>query len=260
MAIRGHFKEVRMSAREDERELDEGLPEPPRESPRHGFQGDRLVKPVAPIPARLTVAISREAGSRGGTIARRVGKKLGWQVYNQELLEYIAQEGAFRQDVLESLPDAAARWAAERLQRVLREQTLSQHPSIVELARVILALGAQGEVVLIGRGAGYILPPETTLNVRIIAPLAERVAYMSQWLRLTVEESAEQVRQRDARRAEFLSTHFHRQPGDIYQYDVLLNSSLLGEDLCAELIAQAARAKLEARPAATASATGAASS
>jgi hypothetical protein len=70
---------------------------------------------------------------------------------------------------------------------------------------------------------------------------------MSQWLRLTVEQSAEQVRQRDARRASFISTHFHRQPGDIYQYDLLLNSSLLGEDLCAEQVAQAARAKLAAR-------------
>jgi cytidylate kinase len=235
-----------MTVPEHKRETDEDLPGPvptPQESPHHGFQGNRGATPAERVPARLTVAISREAGARGGTIARRVGRKLGWQVYNQELLEYISQEGPFRQDVLENLPPAAARWAAERLQLVLREQTLSQHPSIVELARVILALGAQGEVVLIGRGAGCILPPEATLNVRIIAPLTDRIAYMSQWLRLTVHESAEQVRQRDERRAEFISTHFHRQPGDIYQYDLLLNSSLLGEELCAQLIAEAARAK-----------------
>ena len=110
----------------------------------------------------------------------------------------------------------------------------------------MLTLGAEGNVVLIGRGAGCILPPETTLHVRIIAPEADRVAYMSQWLRLTSEAAAEQVRLRDSRRAEFITTHFHRQPGDIYQYDLLLNTSLLGEDLCAELIAQAARVKTAA--------------
>ena len=33
----------------------------------------------------------------------------------------------------------------------------------------------------------------------------------------------------------------------MYQYDLLLNSSLLGEDTCAELIVLAARAKLAAR-------------
>ena len=74
-----------------------------------------------------------------------------------------------------------------------------------------------------------------------MAPLADRIAYMSQWLRLTAEEAAERVRLRDDRRAEFLPTHFHRQPGDVHQYDLLLNSSLLGEDVCAELIVLAAR-------------------
>jgi cytidylate kinase len=220
----------------------------PRPSPLHGFQGDRAVRPVEePVPVALTVAVSREAGSRGSTIATRAGQKLGWQIYNQELLEYIAQEGAFRQNVSGDLPPTAARWVDERVETLLREQNLSQHPSIINLARIVLALGAQGEVVLIGRGAGSILPRASTLHVRIMAPLPDRVAYMSQWLRLTVEEAAAQVRERDERRESFIATHFHRQPGDLYQYDLLLNSSLLGEELCADLIVQAARAKLAAR-------------
>ena len=222
-------------------------PELVRETPRHGFQGDRAPAPPAPeAPASLTIAISREAGSRGGSIARRAGAKLGWQVYTQELLEYIAQEGQVRQDLMEATRPAGLRWSQERLDSLLREQSLSQHPSISNLARIVLALGAQGDVVLLGRGAGCILPAPSTLHVRIFAPLADRIAYMSQWMRLTMEEATEQVRLRDVRRAEFIETHFHRQPGDPNQYDLLLNSSLLGEELCAELIAQAARAKLAA--------------
>src|SRR5262245_61854487 len=101
-----------------------------REAPRHGFQGDRGARVSAPgVPASLTVAISREAGARGGSIARRAGEKLGWQVYGQELLEYIAQEGTFRQDVVGDLAPAAAQWVEEQLERLLREQNLSQHPS-----------------------------------------------------------------------------------------------------------------------------------
>jgi cytidylate kinase len=216
-------------------------------SPLHGFQGDRGVFPQAPgWPASLTVAVSREAGSRGGSIARRAGRKLGWQVYNQELLEYVAHEGPLRQAIMEPLTPAASGWLEQRLRALLREQNLSQHPSITELARIVLALGMQGEVVLIGRGAGCILPAESTLHVRIMAPREARIAYMSQWLRLAGEQAAEQVDLRDGRRAEFISTHFHRQAGDIYQYDLVLNSSLLGEELCADLIVQAARGKLAA--------------
>lgn len=220
------------------------IPAEAGESPRHGFQGNRT--PAAPstgVPAGLTIAISRETGARGGTIGRRAGRKLGWQVYDQELLEYIAQEGTFRQDFAENLSPAASSWAEERLQELLRGEQLSQHPSIVNLARVILGLGAQGNVVLIGRGAGSILPPATTLHARVVAPLAERIAYLGQRERLTVDEATERVRLRDHRRTEFLATHFHRQQGDIYQYDLLLNSSLLGEESCADLIAKAAQAK-----------------
>jgi cytidylate kinase len=222
--------------------------EPDSGSPRHGFQGDRGPAPPRPtVPASLTIAISREAGSRGGSIARRVGVKLGWQVYTQDLLEYISQEGSLQHDMVNAIPDEGVRWADERFEKLLREQNLSQHPSVGNMARIILALGAQGEVILLGRGAGSVLPHETTLHVRIYAPLADRIAYMSQWLRLTVEEAAEQVRLRDSRRAQFLETHFHRSPGDVYPYDLLLNSSLLGEELSAALIAEAARAKLSAR-------------
>ncbi|HZT82039.1 MAG TPA: cytidylate kinase-like family protein, partial [Gemmataceae bacterium] len=180
---------------------------------------------------------------RGGTIGRRVGRKLGWQVYGQDLLEYTAQESNYRPGVFDHLSEAQARWVDERLDALIREQSLTQHPSVVSLARLMLALGSQGEVLLIGRGAGCVLPRATTLNVRIIADLKDRIAYLGQYLRLTQEEAAEQVRLRDQNRADFVSTHFHRQPGDVYQYDLVLNSGLLGEDLCVELIAHAARAK-----------------
>jgi cytidylate kinase len=214
-----------------------------RETPRHGFQGDRGAKPASAMPRGLTVALSREAGSRGGSISQRAGAKLGWQVYPQELLEYIAQEGNFRQEVMENLSAEAKAWVDAQLDRLLKAQDLSRNPSIVELARVVLSLGSQGDVVLLGRGAGFILPAQTTLHVRFIAPLQDRIAYMSQWLRMTEEEATTQVRTRDQRRADFIATHFHRKPGDIYQYDLLLNTSLLGEELCAELIVRAARAK-----------------
>jgi cytidylate kinase len=214
------------------------------ESPRHGFQGDRAAREEAVfVPASVTIAVSREAGSRGGSIARRAAAKLGWQVYSQEMLEYIAQDGNFRSGVEEQLSPAAGHWVEEHLQQLRAADGSARTADWLDLARMVLALAAQGGVVLIGRGAGFLLPPRSTLHVRVIAPLPDRVAYMSQWLRLTPEEAAEQVRLRDSRRAEFIATHFHRRPGEVHQYDLLLNSSLLGEELCASLIVNAAHGK-----------------
>src|SRR6516165_2044599 len=76
-------------------------------SPLHGFQGDRApAQPRSEVPRALTIAVSREAGSRGHTIGSRAGLKLGWPVYNQELLQYVAQEGAPRHSPCESLDSA----------------------------------------------------------------------------------------------------------------------------------------------------------
>src|SRR5262245_42659114 len=161
------------------RDEPEGTPPLVQESPRHGDRGSG--KKSATLPAGLTVAISREAGSRGGSIARRAGGRLGWQVYSQELLEYIAQEGSFRQEVAEDLSPPETAWVEARLDELLRSQDLSRHPSVLELARMVLCLGVKGEAVLLGRGAGYILPAATTLHVRLVAPLPDRIAYMSQW-------------------------------------------------------------------------------
>src|SRR5262245_30744999 len=210
-------------------------------SPLHGFRGPDPETPT--LPRGLTIAISREAGARGGTIAKRAGEKMGWQVFSQDLLEYIAQEGTFRQDVLDNLSPAAHAWVEEQLERLLKEQNLSRNPTILELSRMVLSLGVQGEAILLGRGAGCILPRRSTLHVRFVAPLEDRIAYMSQWLRLTEEEAAEQVRKRDHRRLDFINTHFHRRPSDVHQYDLVLNSSSLGKEACADLIVQAAKAK-----------------
>jgi hypothetical protein len=214
----------------------------PPESPHHGYRGDRPARPGSFSPAGLTIAISREAGARGGTIGRRVGRKLGWQVYDQELLDYVVQEGTVQHGLTEGLNQAASRWVEERIQALVAAG-LEMPPPVVGITRATLALGAQGHVLLVGRGAGFLLPRESTLHVRLVAPLEERIAYMAQWLRLTVEEARQRVQVRDQRRGDFLTTYLRRQPGEAHGYDLVLNTSTLGEEACTELICQAARLK-----------------
>ncbi len=215
-------------------------------SPMHGDQGDRSEgMPKPDYPRSVTVAISREAGARGGSIGQRVGTRLGWQVYRQDLLEFIAAESTIRQDIADNLSDEASKWVEEHLDRLAKAQVVSPNPTVIDMARIVLSLAAHGEAVLLGQGAGCVLPPESTLNVRLVCPLDERIAYMSQWLRLTEEQAAEQVAARDRHRVEFVETYFHRSPSDVYQYDLVLNSSLLGEELATDLIVQAIHTKLD---------------
>ncbi len=91
------------------------------EAPRHGFQGDRgKVPDVRQAPLGLTIALSRESGARGTNISRRLGRLLGWQVYDQELLEYMSQDAAVRLGLVENLPTACLEWIETRLAELRR--------------------------------------------------------------------------------------------------------------------------------------------
>lgn len=213
-------------------------------TPLHGHRGDRRDRPVA--PAGVPLAISREAGARGETIARRVGKRLGWQVYTQELLEFLCANDVARQSVLADVPAAAAAWVTAQLDRVKRDRGIDPEAEGGDMPRLILSIAARGQAILVGRGAGYYLPRESSVHVRIVAPLADRVAHMADWLRLTREQAAEQVRLRDERRAEFLLRHFGRRSTDPYDFDLVLNSGYLGEETCADVILAALNGKQDA--------------
>jgi hypothetical protein len=54
------------------------------------------------------------------------------------------------------------------------------------------------------------------------------------------------VRLRDERRAEFLLTHFGRRTADPYDFDLVINSGLLGEETCADVILAALNGKQDA--------------
>jgi len=213
------------------------------EPPLHGNQGNREPAALLSAPLGVTVAISREAGARGGSIARRLGKRLGWQVYTQELLEFLSGNESARAHVLADVPPDAAGWVDGQVARLRDEQIVSAGGEIDEMPRLILTLAARGRVILIGRGAGYLLPRESSLHVRVFAPIEDRIAYMSQLLRRTRDEAAEQVRDRDEQRAEFLVKTYNRRTGDLHDYHMVLNSFLLGEETCADLVLLAIRAR-----------------
>ena len=217
--------------------------------PLHGFRGDESVGPFARTEARarpkgLTVTLSREAGARGGTIARKVGEFLGWQVFDQEMLDYLVQDDARRAQLLADVPDGARAWADSHLANLQNGgHIVGDDPQTVEMFRLILAVAARGEAVIVGRGAGFILPPESTVHVRVVSPFEARVSYFAQWLRMSREEAATEVRARDDRRAAFLSRTLRRDPNDPTAYDAIVNATRLGVEATAQFIGWAVRTK-----------------
>src|SRR6516164_5144872 len=68
---------------------------------------------VPPAPRAFTIAISREAGANGSAVGRLLGERLGWPVYDYELIERIASEMGLRSTLLESVDEKRMSWLEE---------------------------------------------------------------------------------------------------------------------------------------------------
>ncbi|MCS6864076.1 MAG: cytidylate kinase-like family protein [Gemmataceae bacterium] len=211
-------------------------------APLHGFRGDTNVS-ARTRPCGLTIAISRQAGARGTTIARKVAAILDWQLFDHDTLDYLAQTDTAREQLLAEIPPKALAWSAEQLQYLQRDRGLNATGEVLPLVQLVLNIAARGHVVIVGRAAGFLLPPETTLHVRVIASLESRVAYLAQELRLTRPEAAAEVRARDERRAAFLDQMLSVDPADLTAYDIVVNSDRLGIEAAAQVVCGAIRAK-----------------
>lgn len=212
----------------------------------HHWEQQRTSAPGPIIPAtkartRWTVALSREAGARGSTIAARAGELLGWPVYDRELLQKIADEKGLRLRLLESVDEKHANWLQSCLEGFVVGPHVSEGAYVRYLAETMLSLAALGECILVGRGAPVLLPAESTLRVRLVGREQDRITYLSRHFGIAEAEAAQWVKKTDHERDAFVRTHFHKDPTDLRRYDLIINTSRFSTDAAAHLIAQAVR-------------------
>jgi cytidylate kinase len=194
----------------------------------------------------VTIAMTRQAGSRGAEIAQAVGVRLGWPVYDRELLKRIAEEKGLSARLLERLDERCTNWLQEIMQGFSAKADPSEGTYMKRLVELLMSLAEAGHCVVVGRGSADVLPPSTTVRVRVVAPRALRVVNTEKREKMSKAEAEAWVDRTDRERSHFVRTHFNRDPNDPLNYDLVLNSGRYSTEECVQLIVQAARL-LEAR-------------
>ena len=196
----------------------------------------------------LSIAFSREAGSGGITVAREVGRRLNWPVYDQELMEKLAKDLNVDVSFVEDYDERRGSWLVDTIKAFSSSASVSEVTYFRRLVRMLQALGARGECVVVGRGSTFVLPPETTLRVRIVAAREDRIAFIAQDRQLNRTEAARFVETKDRDRLKFIKDHFHKDPADPQNYDLILNRSRFSVDETAEMVIEALQ-RMQARKA-----------
>lgn len=170
------------------------------------------------------VCISRQVGTDGRRVADRVGRELGWPVFDREILDAMAGDDAIRRQVYESMDERDLGWWEEAL-RSLMSSEFVRNDYFRRLCETLLSLARQGNCVFLGRGADLILPDDRGFRARLVAPLAHRIEVYSRTRSLSAHEAERRMQRIESDRRRFFRRHFGVDIDDPVRYHMTINLS-----------------------------------
>jgi cytidylate kinase len=185
------------------------------------------------------LAISREAGAGGSTVAEIVGQRLGWEVLGKELLDRIAHRFHSNRLMLDLVDETPSNWLYDVLGSWMDSKVIPHETYIAQLSRVLLAAAKNSSVVFVGRGAQFLLPREQGFVVRLVASMRFRVENLMRQKGMAAAEAQRFLRETDQDRLEFGKRFFQHDVTDPHLYDLVVNTERLGMEGAAELIVSA---------------------
>lgn len=186
-----------------------------------------------------TIAVCRETGTPARQVAEQVGERLGWPVYDREVPERIAQALHVPLGAVEEIDERRQSWLLECLESFNSRCDLSESRYFRQLLSVVRSLGEPGRCLIVGHGAEFMLPPHTTLRVCLVGSREDRLAAFARARQLDRWTASRKLDQIDSERHRFLQEHFHVDPAQPRNYDLVLNTSQWSASDCADFILRA---------------------
>ncbi len=182
------------------------------------------------------ITISREFGSEGDFIARKVAQTLGYHFVDPAFIDAIlGQYGLVQFDrEYETLPGFWERFEPERDKR--RDVMANM------LNRVEQAVAHHGNVVILGRSGFAILQNfADVFRVRLQAPLSVRAARIMAQRQITLEEAKAALTSSDRARGVF-GEEYYRVPWEaMHAFDLVINTGKIPPDTAVAWLIEAAK-------------------
>lgn len=182
------------------------------------------------------ITISREFGSGGRTIGKKVAEALGIPCYDSELIQKIASESGFNEDYVKDVGEYGSGGFLSLFSN--RSFGLNNEDYVWEIqCRIITELAEKGPCVIVGRCADYILRDKADcLKVFIHADMAFRAERIVKVYGERAASPEQRLKDKDKRRAAFHRFYTNMKWGHAQNYDITLNSGTLGIDRCVGII------------------------
>ncbi len=192
------------------------------------------------------ITISREFGSGGRTMGRKIAEKLGIPFYDKELVDQIAVESGFAPKFVEENGEHSPTgsffsyaFAPQGIPGIMNGLSTADFLWNIQ-CNVILQLADQGPCVIVGRNADYILKDrQDALHVYVFADVPYRAERIVRLYGESEKAPEQRLAEKDKRRRVNYQHYTGRTWGMAQNYDLCLDTGVLGEDYCAEIVVNA---------------------
>ena len=201
---------------------------------------------------KLIITVARQYGSGGREIGERVAELLGIPLFDKQLIADAASKGNLNEDVLRKTDETAANSLLYTLAMGSNVVGTTMHfgykmpindKLFILQSEVIKEYAKNGSCVIIGRCADYVLrEEENVFRLFIYGDLEHRKARVRErHPEIKPAQIIDVINKTDRRRASYYNFYTGNKWGKYDNYDMAVNSSTLGIEGTAQLIASCAK-------------------
>ncbi len=197
------------------------------------------------MATNTVITISRQYGSGGRFVGRKLAEALNIPFYDKELIAMAAEESGMSRELFEKADEKASNSLLYTLS--MNSYLLHGMAGVPDLplndkvflvqSEVIRKIADKGPCVIVGRCADYILRElPNCVNVYIYSDMEDRVARATTYYNLSADRAKEQIQKTDKKRATYYNFYTNLKWGRAENYDLSLNSAKIGIDGCVDVI------------------------
>jgi uncharacterized membrane protein YczE/cytidylate kinase len=197
----------------------------------------------APAPG-MVITISREFGSGGHEIGKKVAEKLGFAFYDKSLIGLTAEKGGFTPEYIKEHEQKLAHSLLFNLYEQNYAYVDGQVPPLDALflvqSKIIREVSEAGACVVVGRCANFVLKGRPNcFNVFVHANHGYRKKRLAEKRGMDEATAEKEIEKTDRERANYCMHYTGLAWGEADNYHLTIDSSLLGAEKSAELIIEA---------------------
>ncbi len=193
---------------------------------------------------KVVITIGREFGSGGREIGMKLAEKLDIPFFDKEIIRKAAEDSGIVESVMDYYDEhhTSPLFSTGSILFDIYQMPMSDRVYI-EQCKAIKSIAEKGSCVIVGRCADVVLEGNPgLLRVFVCADMPAKIARKRGLESGKTDTQLEaHIKSVDKKRAKYYSYYTDQKWGEAKQYDICINSSLLGIDGTVDLIAAAAR-------------------